>query len=81
MLISIETHITMVFQGGGSGPPIPPLDPHMDFRLSKHTLTFKLEIIIFFVGMMQVLFECIKFGILELLTLTLVGPFKIYHNK
>ena len=34
MLISIETHITITcgFPGGrgGSGPPIPPLDPHMD---------------------------------------------------
>ena len=32
MLISIETHITCDFAGGGgggSGPPIPPLDPHM----------------------------------------------------
>ena len=35
MLISIETHITCDFQGGGggggggSGPPIPPLDLHM----------------------------------------------------
>ena len=30
MLISIETNITCDFQGGGgSGPPIPPLDPHM----------------------------------------------------
>ena len=30
-LISIETHITCNFPGGGggSGPPIPPLDPHM----------------------------------------------------
>ena len=31
MLISIETHIcTRYFPGGVSGPPIPPLDPHMD---------------------------------------------------
>ena len=31
MLISIETHITCDFPGGGggSGPPIPPLGPHM----------------------------------------------------
>ena len=30
MLISIETHITCDFpEGRGSGPPIPPLDPHM----------------------------------------------------
>ena len=28
MLISIETHITCDFPGG-SGAPIPPLDPHM----------------------------------------------------
>ena len=28
MLISIETHINCDFSGG-SGPPIPPLDPHM----------------------------------------------------
>ena len=27
MLISIENHITCDFPGG-SGPPIPPLDPH-----------------------------------------------------
>ena len=30
MLISKETHITCDFPGGGgSGPPIPNLDPHM----------------------------------------------------
>ena len=29
LLISIETHITCDFPGG-SGSPIPPLDPHMD---------------------------------------------------
>ena len=30
MLISLETHIrTCDFPGGVSGPPIPPLDPHM----------------------------------------------------
>ena len=30
MLISIETHIrTCYFPGGVSGPPIPPLEPHM----------------------------------------------------
>ena len=30
MLISIETHIrTYYFSGGVSGPPYPPLDPHM----------------------------------------------------
>ena len=36
MLISIETHITCDFQGGGgegSGPPIPPLDPHLNLGL------------------------------------------------
>ena len=33
MLISIETHITCDFPGGGgSGSPIPPLDPHMRFH-------------------------------------------------
>ena len=31
MLISIETHITCDFPGG-SGPLIPPLDPHMRFH-------------------------------------------------
>ena len=30
MLMSIETHITCDFQGWGSGPPISPLDPHMN---------------------------------------------------
>ena len=31
MLISLETHITITCDfPGGSGPPIPPLDPHMD---------------------------------------------------
>ena len=29
MLISIETNITCDFPGG-SGPPIPPLDPHLE---------------------------------------------------
>ena len=30
MLITIEIHITCDFLGGGgSGPPIPPLDPHL----------------------------------------------------
>ena len=28
-MLSIETHITCDFPGQGSGPPIPPLDPHM----------------------------------------------------
>ena len=28
MLISIEIHVTVIFKGGGSGPPIPSLDPH-----------------------------------------------------
>ena len=30
MLISIETHITCDFPGGGVRTPYPPLDPHMD---------------------------------------------------
>ena len=31
LLISIETHLTITCDfPGGSGPPIPPLDPHMD---------------------------------------------------
>ena len=31
MLIPIETHITITCDfPGGSGPPIVPLDPHMD---------------------------------------------------
>ena len=31
LLISIETHMTITLDfPGGSGPPIPPLDPHMD---------------------------------------------------
>ena len=31
VLISIETHVTITCDfPGGSGPPIPPLDPHMD---------------------------------------------------
>ena len=29
MLISIETHLHCDFPGGGSGPPISSLDPHM----------------------------------------------------
>ena len=33
MLISIETHITCDFPGGGSRPPIPPLDPHLNTRI------------------------------------------------
>ena len=35
MLISIETHITCDFPGGGggSGSPIPTLDPHMCYQL------------------------------------------------
>ena len=31
-VISIETHITCDFPGGGDGPHIPPLDPHMRFH-------------------------------------------------
>ena len=29
-LFPIETHITCDFPGAGSGPPVPPLDPHLD---------------------------------------------------
>ena len=32
---SLETHITCDFPGG-SGPPIPPLDPHMDIVAFWH---------------------------------------------
>ena len=28
-LFPIETHITCDFSRGGSGPPVPPLDPHL----------------------------------------------------
>ena len=28
-LFPIERHITCDFPGGGSGPPVPPLDPHL----------------------------------------------------
>ena len=36
MLISIETHITCDFPGGGgSRPPSPPLDPHMSFIIVR----------------------------------------------
>ena len=28
-LFPIETHITCDFPGGGSRPPVPPLDPHL----------------------------------------------------
>ena len=32
--ISIETHLTFDFSGGGgSGPSIPPLDPHMFMQM------------------------------------------------
>ena len=34
MLISIEPHITCDFSGG-SGPPIPPLDPHINRGVVK----------------------------------------------
>ena len=37
MLISIETHITCDFSGGGSEPPYPPLNPHKLVLLRKHT--------------------------------------------
>ena len=35
---TIETHITITcnFPGGWSGPPIPPLDPHMDIVAFWH---------------------------------------------
>ena len=36
-LFPIETHITCDFQGGGSGPPVPPLDLPM-FHLEKKKL-------------------------------------------
>ena len=47
MLISIETHITCDFLGGLSGPPIPPLHPHMlllfiiemDFQYFRQTIS------------------------------------------
>ena len=31
-VISIETHKTCDFPGGGGGPHIPPMDPHMRFH-------------------------------------------------
>ena len=30
ILISIESNITCDFPGGGSGPPLPPMDPHIN---------------------------------------------------
>ena len=41
MLVSIETHITCDFPGGGGGsrPPIPSLDPHMGFAWRHCLLT------------------------------------------
>ena len=41
MLISIETHITCDFPGG-SGPPIPPLDPHMQLEIHSPENTNKI---------------------------------------
>ena len=38
-VISIETHIICDFPGGGGGPHIPPLDPHMRF----HNLFFFIQ--------------------------------------
>ena len=38
-LFPIETHITCDFPGGGgSGPPVPPLDPHLQFSMPAHYL-------------------------------------------
>ena len=34
-LFPIETHITCDFPGGGSGPPVPPLDPHLCLALRR----------------------------------------------
>ena len=36
-LFPIETHITCDFSrgGGGSGPPVPPLDPHLIANIGK----------------------------------------------
>ena len=39
MLISIETHITCDFPGG-SRPPIPPLDPHLNLNLHQANIHF-----------------------------------------
>ena len=33
-LFPIETHITCDFPGG-SGPPVPPLDPHLSFNMPQ----------------------------------------------
>ena len=44
MLISIETHITCDFQAGeGSGPPIPPLDLHMELHLISLFVTYNVH--------------------------------------
>ena len=42
MLISIEIHITCDFPGGGSEPPIPPLDPHMQLEIHSPENTNKI---------------------------------------
>ena len=43
MLISIETHITCDFPGGGgSGPPIPSLDPHRQLEIHSSENTNKI---------------------------------------
>ena len=41
MLISIEIHITCDFPGG-SRPPIPPLDPHMQLEIHSPENTNKI---------------------------------------
>ena len=35
MLISVETQIACEFPRWGSRPPIPPLDPHMDYNIDQ----------------------------------------------
>ena len=34
-LFPIETHITCDFPGG-SGPPVPPFDPHLSYNLGRN---------------------------------------------
>ena len=48
MLICIETHRTYDFLGGGgSRPPIPPLDPHLseDSNQSAHSLSLIIALV------------------------------------